>query len=251
MSDKKIALVTGAGSGIGRACALALASDGWTVVLAGRRLSALEETQQMAGSASSDCVCMSADLTDAQQVANLFNAIIQRLGRLDLLFNNAGISLPYTTPGDLAASDWNAAINVNVNAAFYCLSHAFKCMQTQLPQGGRIINNGSVSAYVPRPGAIAYAASKHAITGMTRAAALDGRPFNIAVGQMDIGNVASDMTTAMAKGIRQANGTIAPEACMEMSCVVDTFMAMVRMPLHANILFATVMATQMPYVGRG
>jgi len=167
------------------------------------------------------------------------------------LFNNAGISLPYTLPGDMAADTWRQAVDVNLNGAFYCLSHAFKQMQTQSPQGGRIINNGSISAHAPRPGSIAYTATKHAISGLTRAANLDGRGMNIAVGQIDIGNVASDMTIKMANGVHQADGTIKPEARMEMSSVVDTFMTMASLPLSSNILFVTVMANQMPFVGRG
>jgi NAD(P)-dependent dehydrogenase (short-subunit alcohol dehydrogenase family) len=170
---------------------------------------------------------------------------------VDLLFNNAGIFLPASAPGQVSGADWRRSVDVNLNGAFYCLSQAFALMQTQTPQGGRIINNGSISAHTPRPGSIAYTATKHAITGMTKAAALDGRAFGIAVGQIDIGNVASEMTEKMAAGIVQADGSTRPEARMEMQSVVDTFMAMARLPLSANVLFMTVMATQMPYVGRG
>jgi NAD(P)-dependent dehydrogenase (short-subunit alcohol dehydrogenase family) len=248
---KKVALVTGASSGIGRACALALLEEDWHVVLVGRRADALADSLARAGEKASRGLPIAADISDESQVQTLFDQVRQRMGRLDLLFNNAGISLPGTLPGDLKGSDWRRAVDINLNGAFYCLSHAFKQMQQQDPQGGRIINNGSISAYVPRPGSIAYTATKHAISGLTRAASLDGRPFNIAVGQIDIGNVASDMTARMAQGIAQADGSIRTEPRMDMSAVVETFMTMARLPLSANILFTTVMATQMPYVGRG
>jgi NAD(P)-dependent dehydrogenase (short-subunit alcohol dehydrogenase family) len=246
---EKFALVTGASSGIGKACALALLKEGWRVALVGRRADAL---QQAAAEAGTDrAVAMPADVSKEAEVAALFARVHQEFGRLDLLFNNAGISLPYTLPGDLAGEEWRRAVDVNLNGAFYCLSHAFKLMQEQSPRGGRIINNGSISAHAPRPGSIAYTATKHAISGLTRAANLDGRAHDIAVGQIDIGNVASDMTLRMAKGVHQADGSIKPEARMDMSAVVDTFMTMARLPLSANILFTTVMATQMPFVGRG
>ena len=247
----KIALVTGASSGIGKACALALLNEGWTVVLVGRRADALEETVAAAGAHGVHAVALPTDLSREPEVKALFEQVRARFGRLDLLFNNAGISLPYTLPGDMPGDEWRRAVDINLNGAFYALSHAFKLMQEQSPQGGRIINNGSISAHVPRPGSIAYTATKHAISGMTRAASLDGRAFGIAVGQIDIGNVASDMTLRMAKGVHQADGSIRPEPRMDMSAVVDTFMAMARLPLSANILFTTVMATGMPFVGRG
>jgi NAD(P)-dependent dehydrogenase (short-subunit alcohol dehydrogenase family) len=248
---KKVALVTGASSGIGRACALALLKEDWQVVLVGRRADALAQTLTQAGDKAGHGLAVATDVSDPAQVAELFAKVRQQHGRLDLLFNNAGISLPGTLPGDLAADEWRRAVDINLNGAFYCLSHAFKLMQEQNPQGGRIINNGSISAYVPRPGSIAYTATKHAISGLTRAASLDGRPFNIAVGQIDIGNVASDMTARMATGILQADGSIKAEPRMDMSAVVETFLTMARLPLSANILFTTVMATHMPYVGRG
>ena len=247
----KIALVTGASSGIGKACALALLDEGWTVVLVGRRAEALQETVAAAGAHADKAVPIPTDLSSEPDVKALFEQVRTRFGRLDLLFNNAGISLPYALPGDLSGDDWRRAVDINLNGAFYALSHAFKLMQEQSPQGGRIINNGSISAHVPRPGSIAYTATKHAISGMTRAASLDGRAFGIAVGQIDIGNVASDMTLRMAKGVHQADGSIKPEPRMDMSAVVDTFMGMARLPLSANILFTTVMATNMPFVGRG
>ena len=180
------------------------------------------------------------------------SATIEReFGRLDLLFNNAGISLASTTPDQLDGSEWRRAVDTNLNGAFYCLAAAFKLMREQSPQGGRIINNGSISAHAPRPGSIAYTATKHAISGLTKTASLDGRPFDIAVGQIDIGNAASEMTARMVNGVPQADGSMRPEPRMDLSAVVDTFMAMARMPLSANVLFATVMATKMPFVGRG
>jgi NAD(P)-dependent dehydrogenase (short-subunit alcohol dehydrogenase family) len=247
----KIAVVTGAGSGIGKACAHALLADGWQVVFVGRRAGVLDAAIAASGIHSANGFALPADLSHEDEVKALFEHLRARFGRLDLLFNNAGTSLPLTLPGDVSGDDWRRVVDINLHGAFYCLSHAFKMMQTQQPQGGRIINNGSISAHVPRPGSIAYTATKHAISGMTRAAALDGRAFNIAVGQIDIGNVVSDMTARMAQGVTQADGSIKAEARMEMSAVVDTFMTMARLPLSANILFTTVMATQMPYVGRG
>ena len=248
---KKIALVTGASSGIGKACAHALLTRGWTVILVGRRAEALQEAILASGEHSANACAMPADLSKESEVQALFEQIGKRYGRLDLLFNNAGMSLPYTLPGDLSGDDWRRMVDINLNGAFYCLSHAFKMMQEQTPQGGRIINNGSISAHVPRTGAIAYAATKHAISGLTRAGALDGRAFSIAVGQIDIGNVSSDMTAKMAKGVPQPDGSLKPEPVMDMSAVVQTFMTMAELPLSANILFTTVMATQMPFVGRG
>ena len=251
MTTPKIALVTGASSGIGKACATALLNDGWQVVFVGRRAELLDQAIAEAGSAGSRGVAMPCDVADEDAVAALFESVKQRFGRLDLLFNNAGISLPTTLPGDYDPKVWRQAVDINLNGAFFCLSQAFKLMQTQAPQGGRIINNGSISAHAPRPGSIAYTATKHAISGLTKTAALDGRPFDIAVGQIDIGNVASDMTAKMVTGMPQADGSVRPEARMDMSAVVETFMAMARLPLSANILFTTVMATKMPFVGRG
>ena len=241
----KIAMVTGASGGIGRACALALLAEGWEVVLVGRREDALRATAEAAGAAAASAHPMAADVSDPAAVARLFEHVKDRFGRLDLLFNNAGIFTPSLTPDQTSLDDWHRSVNINLNGAYYCLAQAFALMRAQSPQGGRIINNGSISAHTPRPGSIPYTATKHALTG------LDGRPFDIAVGQIDIGNVASDMTSAMAAGVPQADGSIRPEARMEMSGVVDTFMTMARLPLSANILFTTVMATKMPYVGRG
>ena len=247
----KIALVTGASSGIGKACALALLQEGWQVVLVGRRADALAAAVAEAGPNAANGHAIPTDLSKEPEVKALFDQIRSRFGRLDLVFNNAGISLPYTLPGDLSGDEWRCAVDINLNGAFYTLSYAFKLMQEQSPQGGRIINNGSISAHVPRPGSIAYTATKHAISGLTRAASLDGRPYSIAVGQIDIGNVASDMTLKMAQGVHQADLSIKAEPRMDMSAVVETFMTMARLPLSANILFTTVMATNMPFVGRG
>lgn len=258
----QVALVTGAGSGIGKACAIALLRDGWQVVFVGRReaalLAAIAEADAMHGAEhgtdSSDSargIAMPCDVSDAAAVKQLFDAVQQRCGRLDLLFNNAGIMLPGTLPDEYAAEAWKQAVDINLNGAFYSLSNAFRLMRTQQPMGGRIINNGSISAHAPRPGSMAYTATKHAVTGLTKAASLDGRAFDIAVGQIDIGNVASDMTARMAVGVPQPDGSVRPEARMDLQAVVDTFMAMVRLPLSANVLFMTVMATKMPFVGRG
>lgn len=247
----KIALVTGASSGIGKACALALLNEGWQVVLVGRRADALAAAVAEAGANAGHAHAIPTDLSKEPEVKALFEQIRSRFGRLDLVFNNAGISLPYTLPGDLSGDEWRRAVDINLNGAFYTLSYAFKLMQEQSPQGGRIINNGSISAHVPRPGSIAYTATKHAVSGLTRAASLDGRPYSIAVGQIDIGNVASDMTLKMAQGVHQADLSIKAEPRMDMSAVVETFLTMARLPLSANILFTTVMATNMPFVGRG
>jgi NAD(P)-dependent dehydrogenase (short-subunit alcohol dehydrogenase family) len=251
MTSPKIALVTGAGSGIGQGCAHALLRDGWHVVFTGRRVDALHTAIGACGEHSGRAHAIACDVGDEAQVTALFNDIRKHYGRLDLLFNNAGISLPPRTPDELDGDAWRSAVNTNLNGAFYCLAAAFKLMREQSPQGGRIINNGSISAHAPRPGSIAYTATKHAITGLTKTAALDGRPFDIAVGQIDIGNVASDMTEKMVKGVPQADGSIKPEPRMDLSAVTDTFMAMVRLPPSANVLFMTVMATKMPFVGRG
>jgi NAD(P)-dependent dehydrogenase (short-subunit alcohol dehydrogenase family) len=247
----KIAIVTGAGSGIGRACALALLAEGWTVGLLGRRADALQETASAAGDAASRTLALPCNVADDVAVAAAFDTMHARFGRLDLLFNNAGGGLAAKTPDLVGAAEWRQVVDVNLNGAFYCLSNAFRLMKAQQPMGGRIINNGSISAYTPRPGSIAYTATKHAVSGLTKTAALDGRPYDIAVGQIDIGNAASEMTARMVGGVLQADGSTRPEPRMDLQAVADTFMAMVRLPLSANVLFTTVMATKMPYVGRG
>jgi NAD(P)-dependent dehydrogenase (short-subunit alcohol dehydrogenase family) len=260
MTSPKIALVTGAGTGIGQGCATALLHAGWTVVFTGRRMDTLQAAIEAAAASAPDsdmsghlvrAEAITSDVSDEASVAALFDDIRQRHGRLDLLFNNAGVSLQAATPDELPGSEWRRAVDINLSGAFYCLAAAFRLMRAQAPMGGRIINNGSISAHAPRPGSIAYTATKHAITGLTRTAALDGRPFDIAVGQIDIGNVASSMTEKMTQGVPQADGSVRPEARMEMAAVADTFMAMASLPLSANVLFMTVMATKMPFVGRG
>jgi NAD(P)-dependent dehydrogenase (short-subunit alcohol dehydrogenase family) len=247
----QIALVTGASSGIGKACAQALLKEGWTVVLTGRREDALKQAIEEAGADGARGIAIASDVSQEASVKALFEQIKSRCGRLDLLFNNAGISPRATTPDQLSGDEWRQCVDVNLNGMFYCLSAAFGMMRDQSPQGGRIINNGSISATAPRPGSIAYTATKHAVSGLTKTASLDGRPFDIAVGQIDIGNVASDMTAKMVAGVPQADGSIRPEPRMDLSAVVQTFMAMARLPLSANVLFTTVMATKMPFVGRG
>lgn len=248
-----VALVTGAGNGIGRACALALLAEGWDVFLLGRRAPALHAVAQHASATASPgrAHVLVADVGQPDEVAHAFEVLRHTRGRLDLLFNNAGVFTPACAPDAMPLEDWQRSVQVNLNGAFYCLAQAFALMKTQSPRGGRIINNGSIAAHTPRPGSIGYTATKHAITGLTKAAALDGRAFDIAVGQIDIGNVASDMTQAMAAGALQADGSVRPEARMDMEAVVQTFMTMARLPLSANMLFTTVMATHMPYVGRG
>ena len=244
------AIVTGAGSGIGRACAQALVADGWQVAFVGRRADALAES--VAGSATpARALAVPTDVGDPVSVAALFASVQQRFGRLDLLFNNAGVSTMSSLLEDLPFEQWQASVAANLTGTFLCLQQAFRMMKAQQPQGGRIINNGSISAHAPRPNSIAYTATKHAITGITKTAALDGRKYGIAVGQIDIGNVASDMTARMVGGVPQADGSIKPEPRMAMDNVVATFMTMAKLPLDANILNVTVMASAMPFVGRG
>ena len=250
MTDKD-AVVTGAGSGIGRACALALLHGGWHVALLGRRAPALQATAEQAGSAAPRALALPCDVGVEDDVTAAFATVRQRFGRLDLLFNNAGLGLPPQTPDAVSGADWRRVVDANLNGSFYCLSQAFAIMKAQSPMGGRIINNGSISAYAPRPGSIAYTATKHAISGLTRTAALDGRPFDIAVGQIDIGNAASEMTERMTQGVPQADGSVRPEPRMDLEAVVQAFMTMASLPLTANMLFVNVMATKMPFVGRG
>ena len=247
----KIAVITGAGSGIGRASALALLKNGYKVALAGRRKDALDETKAMAGNNAPNALSVPTDVTKRDDIIALFAKVKAEFGRLDLVFNNAGGGAPPVPLEELPYETWLSVVAANLTGPFLCTQEAMKIMRDQKPRGGRIINNGSISAHAPRPGSIAYTATKHAISGLTRAANLDGRAFDIAVGQIDIGNVASDMTERMVKGVHQADGTIKPEARMDMSAVVETFLTMARLPLSANILFTTVMATKMPFVGRG
>jgi len=245
----KVALVTGAGSGIGLAVARALGQDGFSLALAGRRLDKLEDTAKLIGS---DCMPVAVDISDATSVKALFSRIQQRWGRLDLLFNNAGTGVPGSVLlEDVPAADWQAVVGTNLSGAFFCIQGAFQLMKAQKPMGGRIINNGSISAQVPRPNSAPYTSTKHAMTGLTKSAALDGRKYNIAVGQIDIGNAASAMTETMATGMPQANGTIAPEPIIDVAIVAGAVRHMASLPLEANVQFITVMATKMPFIGRG
>jgi NADP-dependent 3-hydroxy acid dehydrogenase YdfG len=243
----RIALVTGAGSGIGRAAAQALLDVGWHVVLAGRR------AEQLAASAAhvpERALAVPTDISDEGQVAALFEAVTTAHGRLDLLFNNAGTSAGSRLE-DLSLEAWKRVVDVNLTGAFLCTRAAFRIMKAQDPIGGRIINNGSISAHVPRPYSVAYTATKHAITGLTRSTSLDGRAYDIACGQIDIGNAATEMTGAMARGVPQADGTFAPEPLMDVKAVADAVVYMAGLPLNANVQFMTVMATRMPFIGRG
>lgn len=242
----KVALITGGSSGIGKAAALGFARAGYQVAICGRRADALEAVAAETGAHWAAC-----DVTDPGAVAHLFTGVKARYGRIDVVFNNAGRFAPAVSFGDLDVLTWQEMVNTNLNGAFYVAREAFRAMRDQNPQGGRIINNGSISAYVPRPGAASYTATKHAITGLTKAIALDGRAFSIACGQIDIGNAATDMTSHMTSGSLQANGTMLPEPTFEVSHVVDALLYMAGLPLTANVQFMTVMATNMPYIGRG
>jgi len=247
----RVALVTGAGSGIGRAVSLALNAAGYSVVLAGRRASELERTAEMAGRDHAPMVAVPTDITQPEQVAKLFDRTKSAFGRLDVLFNNAGTSTPGIPTEDLAFEQWNTVVAVNLTGAFLCAQHAIRLMKSQQPRGGRIINNGSISAHAPRPHSAPYTATKHAITGLTKSISLDGRKYDIACGQIDIGNAATEMTERMTAGVAQADGTVAPEPRMDVKLVADAVVYMANLPLDANVLFMTVMATKMPFVGRG
>ena len=245
----KVALVTGAGSGIGRACAVALGEAGYTVVLAGRNLAKLEETGKLIKGKS---LAVATDVADPASVSRLFAETRKAFGRLDVLFNNAGTGAPGTILlEDLTFEQWSNVVNTNLTGPFLCTQEAFKLMKSQEPQGGRIINNGSISAYAPRPNSAPYTSTKHAITGLTKSTSLDGRKYNLACGQIDIGNAATDMTAKMSGGVPQADGTLKPEPTMDVNEVARAVVHMASLPLSANILFMTVMASKMPFVGRG
>ena len=247
----KAALVTGAGTGIGRNTALRLLEEGYLVVLAGRRIEMLEKTKREAGDSGSRTLIVPTDLGSPELVRELFTKIRETFGRLDLLFNNAGIGAPAVPLEEISYEQWKAVVDVNLTGAFLCTQEAFRIMKEQKPRGGRIINNGSISAHVPRPFSSPYTATKHAITGLTRCTSLDGRPYDIACGQIDIGNAATEMTDRMAEGIIQADGKKAVEPRMDAENVANAVVYMAGLPLDANVLFMTVMATKMPFVGRG
>ena len=249
-NQAKVAIVTGGGSGIGKAAALALLGDGWSVALAGRRVEALEQVAQ-GSNAKGKALAVPTDVTDPASVQALFETTVKTWGRVDLLFNNAGMGLGGAALEDIAIEDWKRVVDTNLNGMFYCIQQAFRVMKAQQPMGGRIINNGSISAHAPRPGSIAYTATKHAVTGLTKTAALDGRKYDIAVGQIDIGNAVTELAARMAKGVPQANGEIRAEPLMDVEIVGRSVLYMANLPLEANVLFHTVMATKMPFVGRG
>jgi len=246
----RTAIVTGAGTGIGRAAALALLADGWQVALAGRRAEPLQQVAAESG-AGARALCVPTDVCEPLAVQALFDRTVATFGRVDLLFNNAGMGAPAVPLDELTPEQWRNVVDVNLTGMFWCMQSAFRAMKAQSPQGGRIINNGSISAHAPRPLSIAYTATKHAVTGLTKTAALDGRAHDIAVGQIDIGNAATDMTTRMAAGILQPNGQLMEEPRMDVAVVGQSVLYMANLPLSANVLFHTVMATKMPFVGRG
>ena len=250
MTTSKVAIVTGGGSGVGRAAALALLRDGWNVVLAGRRPEPLQTVIEES-KAGSRGLGVPTDVSDPASVKALFDAAVKAFGRVDLLFNNAGVNAPGIPLEELSIEQWRNVVDINLNGMFFCIQQAFKVMKDQSPKGGRIINNGSISAHAPRPNSIAYTATKHSVTGLTKAASLDGRKYNIAVGQIDIGNAGTDMASRMARGVPQANGQIAIEPLMDVNTVGTSVLYMANLPLDTNVLFHTVMATQMPFVGRG
>jgi NAD(P)-dependent dehydrogenase (short-subunit alcohol dehydrogenase family) len=250
-ATNKVALVTGAGSGIGRATALRLLEHGYSVVLTGRRQAPLDELADEARQRGADALAVACDVSDAASVAALFDAIRQRYGRLDVLFNNAGRGGPPVDIDELSVEDWRAVVDTNLTGVFLCTRAAFGMMKTQTPRGGRIINNGSISAHAPRPNSIAYTSTKHAITGLTKSVSLDGRKYDICCGQIDIGNAATEMAARMARGVPQANGEIAIEPLMDVELVADAVLHMANLPLSANVQFMTIMASKMPFVGRG
>ena len=247
----KVAIVTGAGSGIGKAAALALLQDGYQVALAGRRKDRLEQAVSEAGPAGARALIVPTDVADPESVRTLFARTKEAFGRLDLLFNNAGVGAPGVPLEDLTYEQWKSVVDINLTGSFLCTQEAFKIMKSQEPRGGRIINNGSISAHAPRPNSAPYTSTKHAITGLTKATSLDGRKYDIACGQIDIGNALTDLAARMAKGVPQANGTVAVEPLFDVAHVANAVLSMARLPLDTNIQFMTIMATKMPFVGRG
>lgn len=251
MTTKKIAIVTGAGSGIGKAVSMALLKEGYAVALCGRRAALLEQVALEGDPSGSASVVVPTDVTNPESVAALFKTTKEAFGRLDLLFNNAGINVPGVPIDELTVQQWQSVVDVNLTGPFLCTRQAFALMKAQTPRGGRIINNGSISAYTPRPNSAPYTATKHAITGLTRSTSLDGRNFDIACGQIDIGNAGTEMTARMTRGVPQANGTVAVEPLLDLDHVARAVVYMAGLPLEANVQFMTVMATKMPFIGRG
>jgi NAD(P)-dependent dehydrogenase (short-subunit alcohol dehydrogenase family) len=249
--NEKVAIVTGAGSGIGKAVAVTLLKNGYSVALAGRRSDALAEAVREAGAAGSRALAVTTNVADPASVRSLFERTRERFGRLDLLFNNAGTNAPGIPMEDLTFEQWQNVVNVNLTGVFLCTQEAIRIMKAQTPRGGRIINNGSISAHTPRPNSAPYTATKHAVTGLTKTTALDGRKYDIACGQIDIGNALTPMAARMAKGVTQANGEMAVEPLMDVQRVADAVLHMASLPPDANVLFLTIMATKMPFVGRG
>ncbi|MDA8521310.1 SDR family oxidoreductase [Acidovorax sp. NCPPB 4044] len=250
LDSPRIAVITGGGSGIGKAAALALLAAGWSVVLAGRREAQLKAVAEES-KAGTRVLAVPSDVSDPRSVSQLFDVTVQQFGRVDLLFNNAGVGAPAVPLEDLPLEEWKRVVDINLNGMFYCLQQAFRVMKSQSPRGGRIINNGSISAHAPRPNSIAYTATKHAVMGLTKTAALDGRKYGIAVGQIDVGNAGTELAQRMTQGVPQANGQIAAEPLMDVGVVAQSVCYMASLPLEANVLFHTVMATNMPFVGRG
>ena len=249
--DQKISIVTGAGTGVGKSASLALADEGWTIVLAGRRKDPIEAVANEIKSRGGNALAIVTDTSDTKSVKGLFEETKRAFGRLDLLFNNAGTNAPGVSLEDLSFEQWTNVVNVNLTGVFLCTQEAFRLMKAQIPMGGRIINNGSISAHVPRPGSAPYTATKHAVTGLTRSTSLDGRKYNIACGQIDIGNALTEMAARMTKGVPQADGSIQVEPVMDVSNVGKTVAHMASLPMEANVQFVTVMATKMPFIGRG
>ena len=251
MADDKVAIITGAGSGIGRSAAIAFLRDGYCVALAGRRTDRLEQTRAEAEVDTARSLVVQTDVSDPASIQRLFAETVRTFGRLDVLFNNAGIGAPAIPLEDLTLDQWKKVVDVNLTAVFLCTQEAFRIMKSQTPRGGRIINNGSISAHAPRPNSAPYTSTKHAITGLTKVTSLDGRKYDIACGQIDIGNAATDLTARFKEGIPQAHGAVTPEPTMEVAHVGRAILQMANLPLDANVQFMTIMATKMPFIGRG